>query len=98
MNYKIKCLGVNCKCKLNGRPKFKENNWFQTEPSTSQKQLFIYKQLMPELQIILISSLKQAPQGPLLNFFKKIEIYKLYTFEKRNTFHSSPSANSDCPF
>ena len=53
---------------------------------------------MPELQIILISSLKQAPQGPLLNFFKKIEIYKLYTFEKRNTFHSSPSANSDCPF
>lgn len=87
MSYKIKCLRVNCKCKLNGRPRFKENNQFQTEPSASQKQLFTYKQLMPELQIILISSLKQAPQGPLLNYKKKTEIYKLYTFEKRNTFH-----------
>ena len=51
---------------------------------------------MPELQIFLISSLKQAPRGPLLDL-KKIEISKLYTFY-RNTFHGSPSADSDCPF
>jgi hypothetical protein len=36
---------------------------------------------MPELQIILIRSLKQAPWGPLLDFFKNLELETAYIWK-----------------